>query len=338
MYVDLELLRRLDDATRTTFQGARDLYFRWLLISTGLVFSGILLEGPEIIQETREWLRSIFPPRLVLNPSTGLPIVEHSHFAWIPAVSLMGWILVFIGVIGEGAFEGLMSKADEQLQTLNDTLLANASERAGEANREASRANGRASKNEADALVTRASLVSAQTSLENLKGKNLELATKLAEAEKGAFPRALRQQSEVAKRLEQYQGTRFSIRTIPDFEARRTAEIISSTLRMAKWTFDSFLVELNAPIERFFFPGVFIEIGDAIEANQSFQEVMRVSDENRRLYFIARGLEKELTDGGIKASFRGPSPNPPPDSIRVVVSLKPMPNEPIGNLVIQRLP
>jgi hypothetical protein len=53
---------------------------------------------------------------------------------------LVGWLLVVVGVMGEGIFEGLQYFTERQSQTLNDILLADAQERAGEANERAAKA------------------------------------------------------------------------------------------------------------------------------------------------------------------------------------------------------
>jgi len=121
-----ELLWQIDELTRKDLQGFRDWYFMWLLIATGVVVLGIMLEGPEVIHETVNILRS--------------PCRRKEPSAWIRWMALVGWLLVVVGVAGEGIFEVLVSHTEGLLQNFNEIVLidtqhesAQAEERAGEA-------------------------------------------------------------------------------------------------------------------------------------------------------------------------------------------------------------
>jgi hypothetical protein len=127
MSVTPDFVRGLDELVRTDLQELRDSYFYWLLVSTGVVILGVLLEGPELVWEVREVFRERRFPK---NTELLTPISEHHTPAWIISISLAGWLLVSLGVAGEGIFEGYVSAADGLLQTFNNALLSDTSDRA----------------------------------------------------------------------------------------------------------------------------------------------------------------------------------------------------------------
>ncbi|HWZ30423.1 MAG TPA: hypothetical protein VNX18_03775 [Bryobacteraceae bacterium] len=108
MHSTSEVARRLDFLIKTDIQGMRDEYFAWLLILTGVVALGIILEGPEVVHEAR----------LAISGR------NEAKRRWITILALLGWILVAVGVAGEGASEALVAKADGLLQNFNDILLS----------------------------------------------------------------------------------------------------------------------------------------------------------------------------------------------------------------------
>jgi hypothetical protein len=130
MSVTPESIRGLDEFVRTDLQEFRNSYFNWLLISTGVVILGVLLEGPELVWEVRELF---LQRRLAKNIGLATRIPERQIPAWIILISLTGWLLVSLGVAGEGIFEGFASEADGLLQTFNNTLLSDTSGRASRA-------------------------------------------------------------------------------------------------------------------------------------------------------------------------------------------------------------
>jgi hypothetical protein len=127
-----ELLRTLDELVRKDFQHLRDFYFACLLISSGIVAIGVLMEGPEAFHEVWDEIRE--RRRKQNTQQSDGPVREPGEsFSLIKLLSLVGWLLVVVGVVGEGVCEGLVSQADGLLQTLNDTLLVSASDRASNA-------------------------------------------------------------------------------------------------------------------------------------------------------------------------------------------------------------
>jgi hypothetical protein len=107
------LLRTLDEFARVSLQDSRNTFFDWLLISTALVLIGVVFEETDVIL-TFKWVRRCLPV-VVLVPA-------HRLESWAKAVSIIGWAVLLIGVVGEGAFEGLVSEADGWLQEFNNIL------------------------------------------------------------------------------------------------------------------------------------------------------------------------------------------------------------------------
>src|ERR1700722_9986117 len=107
MYVDPELLRRVDNAIRFDLESWRLMFFHWLIGSSILVAVGVGFEGPEVVHEERNIWRT----------------TRREASAWIKIVGLLGWALVVLGVAGEGIFELGFSVSDGQLQTFDEILL-----------------------------------------------------------------------------------------------------------------------------------------------------------------------------------------------------------------------
>jgi hypothetical protein len=124
MVIPPETLRLLDESIRRDFQSARDIFFSGLLVMSALVAAGVILE--EIFE-----LIPFETDRLEL--STGLRVSRRTRVLIIKLLTKLGWALVVVGVAGEGVFEGLVSKADGQLQTFNESVLSSASHRASNA-------------------------------------------------------------------------------------------------------------------------------------------------------------------------------------------------------------
>ncbi|MGO9094905.1 MAG: hypothetical protein ACLQGV_06740 [Bryobacteraceae bacterium] len=132
MYISPGVLGGLDDAIGKNLLGIRDSYFLWLLISSGVVVVGVFLEGPEVMHEA--W--GVIFRRTEDHPQRRTP-------CWITLLALAGWVLVALGVAGEGVSEALVSKADGTIQAFNDILLAEAQRGTAMAQRRAAEANER---------------------------------------------------------------------------------------------------------------------------------------------------------------------------------------------------
>lgn len=108
----------LDNRIRDELLRSSHTFFLWVLISAFVVAIGVLLEGPELLQEL--W------PKLFRWFTWNSQERLHRFERKLKKVGLVGWLLVGIGVAGEGVFEVLQSRAESQLQTFNDVLLKDA--------------------------------------------------------------------------------------------------------------------------------------------------------------------------------------------------------------------
>jgi len=122
-----EFVEALDNLVRADLLQWRDMWFHWLLVSTGIVAVGLALEGPELWHEIRH-IRLDRRDRRMFFVHTSHEVPPR----W-KVFAFCGWILIVIGVMGEGIFEGMVSRADSQVQTFDNILLEAAQKAAGAA-------------------------------------------------------------------------------------------------------------------------------------------------------------------------------------------------------------
>jgi hypothetical protein len=130
------LARGIDELIRNDLQSIRALQFAWLIAATGVVLIGVCLEGPEAIL-----------PR---------------PMDWAKRLGRIGWLLIVLGLAGEGAFEVRVSKTDATLGDFEDILMVatqndaeNARALSAAAQKRASEADERASINQREAARLR---------------------------------------------------------------------------------------------------------------------------------------------------------------------------------------
>src|SRR5579872_4600498 len=102
-------------------EGIRACFFWSLIGSTIVVLIGVFIEGIEHIVS-----------------SESEKTERHKR------IERIGWILVLIGVLGEGVFEGFTTMADNILQDFNSTLLAITTDQARSASTSANSARAKA--------------------------------------------------------------------------------------------------------------------------------------------------------------------------------------------------
>lgn len=112
------IIASLDESIKNELEAARAWYFEWLIVSTVVVFVGVLLE------EAEGWV-----PYL----KRVLPLQPITEYRLVKKLSKLGWILICMGVMGEGVFEVLVSRADTKLQHFQDNLITEARRQAGDA-------------------------------------------------------------------------------------------------------------------------------------------------------------------------------------------------------------
>ena len=237
-----ELAGPIDELMKTDLQLWRDGCFAWLLISTAIVGIGILFEGPEVWHQTIGTFR---------QPGRNTP-------SWVTLLASFGCLLIAAGVIGEGITEAMVSKADGNLQTFNNIVLAEAQresafalERAAHAEATArgfdvqiAKSNAAAKSAEATAKGFEAQIAGAQRDAAESKKETARL-TKEAESERLARMKLQKQISPRRLTGQQKETLRkvLEVRTVPiavgwspmDSEAADLAGDFVSALSDAHW-------------------------------------------------------------------------------------------------------
>src|ERR1017187_165259 len=99
---------------KTAMRSLRDSYFLWLLICTGIVFLGVLIEEAENLP---------FIKKHWFDQRVGIPRPRYKLEHSLRRLARIGWIMIFAGVLGEGVFEALVSYKDGELQATNDAIM-----------------------------------------------------------------------------------------------------------------------------------------------------------------------------------------------------------------------
>jgi len=105
------LVASVDEAIRNDLEAFRGVFFIFLVASTIVVMAGVVLE------EAEEWmphLHRIIP----VNPIT--------EYRWAKQLVKLGWILIVVGVAGEGIFEVYVSRTDSILGKFDNVLIDDA--------------------------------------------------------------------------------------------------------------------------------------------------------------------------------------------------------------------
>src|ERR1035437_1437069 len=230
-----------DAAIRSDLEGLRNWYFGWLLFTTGLVVLGLAMEAPEVWHDTV----SFFKKQHKTAPD------------WVKPVAALGWVLIIVGVAGEGVAEAFVSKADGLLQTFNNILLAEANKAAGNAkvsaevaawaasraNTEAGRAKQKAGEVARQANTLAARIANADTPLSHLEAQASKTKSDLINLAICNAPRVISNwfvtggggTKSYADPLRPLAGQVVFIEVVPDAEARRAALNIARTLEDAHW-------------------------------------------------------------------------------------------------------
>ena len=102
------IVARNDELVRSELENVRSIFFVCLVGATVAVFAGVAFEEGE---ELMHAVRRVLP----LDPMT--------VYRWAKRLTRAGWILIVIGVAGEGIFEVYVSRADGILATFDNILL-----------------------------------------------------------------------------------------------------------------------------------------------------------------------------------------------------------------------
>jgi hypothetical protein len=217
-----DLIQTLDELIRADLQNTRDSYFWWLIASSAVVALGVILEGPEVIHETIG---------LFHRGSES----ERLTPAWINVLALFGWILIAVGVAGEGIAEAFVSKADGVLQTFNDILLTDARKEAAFAIERAASAYERAAKAEENLgnAKTAAAKAEQHAAEANRIAESERLARIRIEERLAGWKLSPEAQARLIKKLKPYPDTPFDFSVNP--AETRFMETLDAVLSSSGW-------------------------------------------------------------------------------------------------------
>lgn len=126
MVPSADTLRLLDEFTRDSLKELRNECFWGLIVFTALVLIGVALEEADSFSFLR------------ISPRGFIDAASRHRESWIKRTVTVGWILLVVGVAGEGVFEFLVPTTDGFLQEFDDVLLTDAQRHAAEADERAS--------------------------------------------------------------------------------------------------------------------------------------------------------------------------------------------------------
>jgi hypothetical protein len=125
-----EANKSLEDA-RNWWQIARSHDFSNVLLMTKLVAVGVIFEGPELVHEFVAAIKRWMAKRAKLWWKT--PAGDDHMPDWIMLIGLLGWLLVAVGVAGEFVLDAKVNTDDDNIQSINITLLQDAGASAAQA-------------------------------------------------------------------------------------------------------------------------------------------------------------------------------------------------------------
>lgn len=133
---------------------AADRDFLFLILATILVAVGVLCEAGDVFHELRKWWKA-----------------QGRRRTWIPVLSMIGLLLVSVGVILEGLYEAKLGIADTKIRKIDEDRAQDAEKRAQDAKTAAGEAQASAVAASAAAGDARASADSALNDLSRLRGE-----------------------------------------------------------------------------------------------------------------------------------------------------------------------
>lgn len=247
-----------EKAKRLQLDGFRNHDFHLLLAMTVLVAIGVTMEGPEIVHEARNaWFQC-----------RGRRARHRSIAPWITLIGALGWLLVAVGVAGEGYWEVQVSHDDEAITSFDEQKLGDAEKSAADANKLAGELGVKV--DELPSFVTQkegeingdiaqfqkyANRTQEQSSdaLDRLKTDTAALnrarddataAAKLAEAERAAVeaeikrlktPRSIVNSNALATTLSPFSGTEYVMNVFLDQESTEFIKSVARELDAAGW-------------------------------------------------------------------------------------------------------
>jgi hypothetical protein len=147
--VSPEYAEKLDRMMRGDLDFWSTYWFWFLIKSTVAVVFGLMAELPEVWSEVFRpiwtWCRNVWRAKVRKKDFSGWEIVypeltavtqielSHPQRAVIGALALLGWMLVAVGVAGEGIGEYFVNDAETNVRSFDDAVLAETQQAAGAA-------------------------------------------------------------------------------------------------------------------------------------------------------------------------------------------------------------
>jgi hypothetical protein len=208
-----DTLKGVDDLIHAGLEAYRSSCFNWLLVATGLVVVGLVLEGPELWHEiTSIASHSRFTRRFHFS-------LPESHAPnWAKLAAFVGWLFIVVGVAGEYVADSFVSKADGYVQTFDEMLLTEAQRRTAFASERAS------------AAYERAAFTEKEAAQENERAARAE---QLAQEENARAAKALESAETARKEAE---GFQLQIAQSNERAANAEKQAAAANLEIAKLT------------------------------------------------------------------------------------------------------
>jgi hypothetical protein len=302
---------------RTDIENSRNCFFVLLLVCTAIVAIGVVME--EIVEHREDKNHA-----WIVKPE------------WHAKLARLGWLLVIIGVVGEGIFEGGTTWVDTILQDFNNTLLAIATDQAGKANErasnnevEAARLNRKAAQLRKDAgaektarLELQGKVTDANGRVEELRKANNKAASDLEEEKRkrlelaaSLLPREFWNQSQAMDELAGISPVPVEFEYFDDPEVVSTAEQINFVISQLHWK-----AVRRRGYEHLIRDGITISPGrPSFSPSAGLEEWKQLSI----LQTVCEKLTKALQGSDLEATFGHIASGVPSDTILVSVGRKP---------------
>ena len=227
----------LDMAARDHLKGLRDWSFDCLLACTFAVGIGLLMELPEIVHDICEiYGRESRELKYWLTPS--IDRKEYPRRDWVKKWAALGWVLIVLGVMGEGWFEEQVSKYDSALSNMTDAVVAKAEKDSADAEATARGFDAQIADSNAKAKSAEATAKGFEAQISDAKARAAEAELELARLK---TPRTLskEQLERISSRVKRFGGTPFDLWISSDSDSASLLVLIDPMLRAAGWKFEN---------------------------------------------------------------------------------------------------
>jgi hypothetical protein len=221
------------ELARGHLKSLRDWNFHCLLVCTFAVGVGLLMELPEIVHDMWEiYGRKSRELRYWLTPS--IDRREYPRRDWVKKWSALGWVLIVLGVMGEGWFEAQVSKYDSALSSMTDTVVAEAQKESSIAEATAKGFDARIAESDAKAKSAEATAKQFEAQITDANARAAQAELELAKIKQW---RTLtpKQQQEIGTALSVYAGQNFAFLVFGDPESLSFLGDIKGALKIARW-------------------------------------------------------------------------------------------------------